>query len=89
MIESEIEEIKVIKHKAPMITGSGDATFAITPNETPDTIMGNIITITLISTSRPLPFFKGWGLEELIKYLTRLAINTLKLLIAIAYFCSN
>jgi len=59
LIESEIEEIKVIKHKAPMITGSGDAIFAITPNETPDTIMGNIITTILISTSRPLPFFKG------------------------------
>jgi hypothetical protein len=36
-----------------------------------------------------LPFFKGCGLLELIKYLTKLAINTLILLIAIAYFYSN
>jgi hypothetical protein len=89
LIERENEEIKVIKHKAPMITGSGEATFAITPNETPDTIMGNIITITLISTSKPFPFFKGCGLAELIRYLTRPATNTLTLLIAIAYFYSN
>ena len=72
-----------------MITGSGEAIFAITPNETPETIIGNIITITLISTSNPLPFFKGCGLLELIKYLIKLAINTLILLIAIAYFYSN
>lgn len=89
MIEREIEEIKVIKHKAPIITGSGEAIFAMTPSETPDTIMGNIITITLISTSNPLPFFRGCGLLELIKYQIKLAMNTLILLIAIAYFCSN
>ena len=69
-----------------MIIKSGEMTFAMIPNDTPEIIIGNITTGIFKSINRPFPFFRGCGLFAFIKYLIVQAIKILILDNIIAYF---
>lgn len=61
----------------------------MTPTDTPDTTIGNIIIPRFKSISSPFPFFKGWCFLAVKIYLMTLLRVILIFDIAIAFFASK